>query len=221
LVPIELEQDVQIPPGIGDVNAFRRWATSDDFPERGRFAFLGHRLWVDLTMEQIFTHNLVKTRISSALDSLVVANGFGYYHCDGVLLTHPEVGLSTEPDGVFVSYESLRRGRVQLTQGKAGGYVELVGSPDMILEVVSDRSVHKDTVELRRLYFEAGVPEYWLVDARGATPQFDLLRRGRRLYRASRRQEGWVRSAVFDRAFRLTQQTDPLGHPQYQLQVRS
>jgi len=32
--------------------------------------------------------------------------------------------------------------------------------------------------------------------------------------------DGWVRSPVFGRAFRLTRQADPLGHPQFLLEVR-
>ena len=91
----------------------------------------------------------------------------------------------------------------------------------MVLEVVSAKSVTKDTVTLRRLYWEAGVPEYWLIDARGAAPCFDLLRRMGRGYTATRKQSGWVRSGVFNRSFQLTQQADPLGHPQYSLGIRS
>src|SRR5262245_41780821 len=149
MVPISLDTDVSIPSGIADVEAFRRWALSDDFPERGRFSFLGDEVWVDLSVEQAFSHNLPKTRIGSVLDARVAAGQLGYYFSDRMLLSHPELGLSTEPDGTFVAYDTIRRGRVQLTKGRVKGYVELVGSPDMVLEVVSDRSETKDTVELR------------------------------------------------------------------------
>jgi Uma2 family endonuclease len=219
MVPISLDTDVSIPPGITDVEAFRRWALSDDFPQRGRFSFLGDEVWVDLSMEQLFTHNRVKTRIGGILDGLI-AEQLGFYFSDRALLSHPEVGLSTEPDGLFVSYESLQRGRVQLTEGRKEGHVELVGSPDMVLEVVSDRSVQKDTERLRRLYFDARIPEYWLVDARGEKLRFDLLRRGSRGYSNTRHQDGWVRSAVFGRAFRLTRHASPLGLPEFRLEVR-
>src|SRR5256885_8764701 len=46
------------------------------------------------------------------------------------------------------------------------GYLELEGTPDMVLEVVSESSVQKDTKRLRQLYWQAGIREYWLVDAR-------------------------------------------------------
>ncbi len=220
MVPIDVEEEVRIPGNVANVEAFRRWAVSDDFPERGRFAFLRDAVWVDLSMEQLFTHNRVKTRITSILDDLATAHDVGYFFSDRALLTHPEVGLSTEPDGLFVAYDTIQKGRVQIVEGRAGGHVELLGSPDMVLEVVSARSERKDTETLRQLYWEAAVPEYWLVDARGAEPRFDLLVRKPRGYAAARKQGGWARSPVFARSFQLKRQTDPLGHPQFSLSVR-
>jgi Uma2 family endonuclease len=49
---------------------------------------------------------------------------------------------------------------VRLIEGKRGGYTEIQGSPDMVLEVVSDSNVHKDYELLRRAYWEAGIREY-------------------------------------------------------------
>ena len=57
----------------------------------------------------------------------------------------------------------------------------------MVLEVVSDGSVRKDTVVLRRAYWEAGVREYWLVDARRDPPSFDILRSTSKAFRAARK----------------------------------
>ena len=145
----------------------------------------------------------------------------GQYFSDGVLLSHRAARLTTVPDGVFVSYDALRTGRVRRVEGATEGYVELDGTPDMVLEVVSESSVHKDTVELRRKYWRAGIPEYWLGDVRGESLQFDLLRRGARGYVRTRPQkDGWLKSQVFGRSFRLTRATDPVGDPQFRLDVR-
>jgi hypothetical protein len=156
MVPILLEESIRIPPGLENLEAFRRWARSDDFPERGRFAYLRGEIWVDLSTEQAFTHNQVKTRYSGVLDPLALADGQGYYFSDGMLLSIPEVDLSTIPDAFFVTFAALREGRVRLLEGARGDYVELVGAPDMVLEVVSNESVRKDTKMLRTLYWEAG-----------------------------------------------------------------
>jgi Uma2 family endonuclease len=91
----------------------------------------------------------------------------------------------------------------------------------MVLEVVSTTSERKDTMTLRDLYWRAGIPEYWLVDARGEEPAFAILRHGARGYAATRPQAGgWLRSRVFGRSFRFSQRPGPLGHPQYSVEVR-
>jgi Uma2 family endonuclease len=90
-----------------------------------------------------------------------------------------------------------------------------------VVEVVSDSSEDKDLVKLRSDYFRAGIPEYWIVDARDGALNFDILKRGSRGYTTTRTQaDGWLKSAVFGRSFRLTQATDPLGNPQFTLEHR-
>jgi len=98
--------------------------------------------------------------------------------------------------------------------------VELEGAPDMVLEVVSQSCVQKDTVVLRDLYWRAGIREYWLVDVRVEKLRFDILSRGGRGYLTVRKSSGWAKSAVFGSSFRLTQKSDRLGYPEYTLTVR-
>jgi Uma2 family endonuclease len=212
---------VRIPAWVVDHESFRRWARSSKYPEHGWFSYLDGELWVDVSMEQIFTHNLVKTEFTAVVGGLVRTERLGYFFSDRLLLSHSGAGLTTEPDGAFAAYETLRTERVCLVEGAQAGFVELEGSPDMVLEIVSPTSVRKDTQVLRRLYWRAGVVEYWLVDVRGEEPRFWILRRGTRDYIAARPRAGWLKSSVFGRAFRLTRQTDPLGHPQYVLDVKA
>jgi len=211
---------VRIPAGIDDLDSFRRWAKSDDFPQHGRFAYLRGQIWVDLSMEQAFWHNQVKAVIAVVLFRIVRSGGLGYFFTDGMLLSNLDADFTTAPDGIFVSFDTIEAIRLQLVEGAEDGCVELVGAPDMVLEVVSDSSVGKDTEEMRELYWRAGIPEYWLVDARGEALQFQILRRTARGYSAVRPQRGWLRSPVFSRAFRLTRKTDRLGNPSYNLLVR-
>jgi Uma2 family endonuclease len=100
-------------------------------------------------------------------------------------------------------------------------FPELEGTPEMVLEVVSATSVQKDTVELRELYWKAGIAEYWLVDVRKGNVEFNILKHGSKAYATSRHQPGgWLKSTVFNHSFRLTQGTDPLGKPLFQLEAR-
>lgn len=95
---------------------------------------------------------------------------------DRVLLTNEDAGLSCEPDLTFVAWDSLETRRVRLVERVTGDdYVELVGSPDLVVEIVSDSSVRKDTRLLRDAYARAGVREYWLIDARGENIAFQIL----------------------------------------------
>jgi Uma2 family endonuclease len=109
---------------------------------------------------------------------------------------------------------------VRLVEGEKEGYLELAGTPDMVLEIVSTSSVEKDTETLRMLYWRAGIPEYWIVDARGECLEFDILRLHSDGYAAVRKRGGWLKSRVFGRSFRLTQRVDDEGNPEYSLLVR-
>ena len=53
------------------------------------------------------------------------------------------------------------------------------GGPDIAVEVVSRESRHRDYDLKRRLYEEAGVPEYWIIDPIQKRVEFLLLEEGR------------------------------------------
>jgi Uma2 family endonuclease len=215
---IESEQ-VSVPEWVRDLASFRRWADSDDFPETGRICWFGGEVWVDMSKEQIFTHVLVKTRITAVLSELVEAERMGLFLGDGALLSNVDADIAVVPDALFASTGALAD-RVRLIEGKDEGYVELEGSPDMVLEVVSRSSVQKDTRSLREAYWQAGVREYWLIDARPDLLTFDILRPTPKGYRATPKKDGWLRSAVFGKSFRLLRELNALGHPQFTLEVR-
>ena len=98
--------------------------------------------------------------------------------------------------------------------------MELEGTPDMVLEVISASSVTKDTKELRDRYWQAGISEYWLVDVRKNPLRFEILYRDATAYVSIPANAGWLRSKVFGKEFRLVQQVDPLGQPLFTLEVR-
>jgi Uma2 family endonuclease len=140
------------------------------------------------------------------------------YLPDGVLLSNADADIAVNPDAVFVSH-AARQDRVRFLEGTKGGYVEMQGSPDMVLEVVSDSSVRKDLHQLRQDYWEAGIREYWLVDARREPIVFDILRHTPKGYRTTPKKDGWIKSVVFGKSFRLTHQIDALGRQKYSLEV--
>ena len=215
------DEQIHIPGWVVDLESFRRWSDDDAFPETGQVSFLKGDVWIEMGKEQLFDHNQVKTELTRVLANVTREIQAGRYFTDGAFVSNVDADVSNQPDGMFVSATSLQQGQVRLVEGRSRGHVELEGSPDMVLEVVSDSSVEKDTVVLRQAYAEAGIREYWLVDARKEPLHFDILRRSTRGYTASRRRAGWLRSEVFDRWFRLTQQPASDGFPVFTLDVQT
>ena len=216
-----LDTEILTLPASGcDLETFRRWALSDESPDQAPVFYLAGEVWIDMSKEQFFSHNQIKQEFSRVLGNLSKKRRIGRYLPDGMLLSNAEADLSGNPDGIFVSNASFRSEKVRLIEGAESGFVEMEGSPDMVLEVVSDSSEIKDSELLRDLYWKAGIREYWLVDARGDQLQFDIFRRTSRGYSVTTKTAGWMKSAVFNQSVRLTRRTDELGHPEFTLRVR-
>jgi Uma2 family endonuclease len=211
---------VTIPDTVVDLDSFRAWLDSGTVPEKAKTWFIDGEVWIDMSKEQIFTHVALKTEITSVLYSLTKANKTGRVLSDGVLVTNPAANLSGNPDAIFVAHETVTAGRVRLVPGKEGGFTEMDGAPDMVLEVVSDSSERKDNQTLLERYWTAGILEYWIVDARGDDLEFTIYRHGPKGYSAVRKQSGWAKSAAFGKSFKLTRVTDANGDPEFTLEVK-
>ena len=213
-----LDDTIRIPLGATkSLMAFRRWTKSGAYPDRGDYAYLGGELWADMSMET-FLHNQLKGIIATVLSSLVISNRLGRFCHDRMRLVNESAALSCEPDAMFASREALANRRVRLEEG--GQSLEVIGTPDMVLEVVSEHSVQKDTVALRELYAAAGIAEYWLVNSLGNEPVLDVLRLTAKGYVSTRKVSGWVKSGVFGKAFRLEAQDSEDDLPDYRLLVK-
>lgn len=105
-------------------------------------------------------------------------------------------------------------------EGEEGEYLELEGSPDWVLEIVSKSSVRKDTRRLRQRYFRARVSEYWLINARGEEIDFQILVRGETDYVASPGPGDWQWSPLFQRRFRLIRRRNRVNRWEYVLQAK-
>ena len=214
-------ESVRIPLWVTDLPSFRRWAESEESPDKATVCYLSGEVWVEMSKEQVYSHNHVKTEFTRVLAGLVKQGRFGRYFSDGLFLTNIEADLCTKPDGTFVSRAAFAAKRVRLIEGAREGFVEIEGTPDMVLEVVSGSSVSKDTEWLRDLYWKAGIGEYWLVDCRGQRIDFDILRHTAGGYSATSKSAGWMESAVFGHSFLLTRESDEMGQPEYTLEAHA
>jgi Uma2 family endonuclease len=215
---IRIDGEASVPRGINDLQTFREWARSDDYPERGDFCWLGNIFWVDLSMEEARTHGLVKTEYVAVIHAICAAKELGEVYADRMRVSHPEADLSCEPDVMFVSYESFEAGAIREIEGaEPGSAIEFEGAPDVSVEIVSNSSEEKDRELLPQRLFAAGVKEYWLVDVRGEQVSFEIFRRGARGFVKTPYRSGKVRSAVFGCSFRLMKSINRRGRLVYKL----
>jgi len=219
---VVFEDRVVVPMNLRSLADFRRWAMSPEFPEQGRIDYIGGVIEVDMSPEEVIAHGRLKGRIYATLLGLVDQSDLGLLLTDSTRVSSVEGDLSSEPDIVFVSNESLAQGRVSMIH-KAGEqpdrYVEMEGSPDLIVEVVSDSSVRKDTKRMPEAWFLAGVREYWLADARREPFLFRIHRRGPSGFEAVvPDSDGFQPSAVFGYRLRLDWHRDRSGYWAFDLQ---
>jgi hypothetical protein len=215
---------VEIPAGVADLASFRHWLRSPEFPERGRIDWLPGRMEVDMAPEDLETHGAPKSTIAVRLGALLQERRLGRVYIDRARLTCPGSELAVEPDVLVLLLETVRAGRVRLVpraSGEGGRYLEVEGTADLVVEVVSDSSEQKDTVRLRALYHAAGVREYWIVDARRDPPALDvLLHRPDRYEESPVTGEGFRRSAILGAEVRLVRECEEAGLVFYRLDVR-
>lgn len=220
MASVIFEEQLELPLDIRNYADFRKWAVSDEFPEVGRIDFVGGNIEVDISPEEMYSHNAVKVEISRVLANINKAKSLGELYTDGVRVSSDVASLSAEPDLLFFSQESLDSDRIKLVpkSGKDDLFIEAEGGPDMVAEIVSDGSVSKDTARLPLAYYQAGVLEYWLIDARKDPLIFKIHVRGDSgfvLQPADK--QGYLLSQVFRDRFRLDRKRDQRGRWEYEL----
>lgn len=219
----ESETPVQVPAEALVLDGFCEWAHSGDFPVKGTISFLAGEVLIDMSPEEITTHTQVKRAVYRGWERCLDIDEIGDFLPDGPLLVNEAAQLATEPDGLLCLWATLNAGRVVYREVVEGSdrFVEVRGTPDAVLEVVSRSSVRKDTILLRDLYHRARIPEYWLIDARPDAIDFQILTWAESGYVASQVDEkGFSESRIFQRCFRLTRRRNPAGGWSYSLEFR-
>jgi Uma2 family endonuclease len=222
---IVLSEQVAIPSSLETIEDFRRWATSDSFPEDGRVDYISGNIEVDMSPEDLYCHGGLKVELIRVLSEHVRRGNLGEIYTDRTRFSTPAADVSAEPDLLFVSNDSLDKGIVRLvpkTSGKKGRYIEFEGAPDLVIEIVSDSSVGKDTRRLPAAYFAAEIKEFWLADGRQEELVFHIYNRGKiQFEHLSVDLDGFQRSAVFNCGFQLRRRINARGNWVYELLIRS
>jgi Uma2 family endonuclease len=219
--PLDDGSCVVIPTSALTLAGFRVWTSSDTFPERGKITFLGEEIIVDMNAERLGSHNAVRRAIYKKVDILVDEDDRGMLYLEGARFVHEAADVSNEPDAMFVLWETFASGVVRdIPTTEGDDWIELEGTPDWLLEIVSPSSVNKDTVLLRARYHRAGVQEYWLVDVRGGKLAFTILIHHPDGYHPAPSKSGWQKSKIFGKQFRLIRFADRRGRPAFRLEMK-
>lgn len=146
---IVLQPDgVRIAGGLTDLASFRRSAVSRDFPEKGRVVWFAGEVEVGISPANLNFQGSCKAAIARAPGALVEDTNHGTVFVDATRLTALGANLSPKSGDVAVFFRSC----------------------------VSDSSQGKDYEPLRERYVRAGIPEDWMLDARGASSMLMVLR---------------------------------------------
>ncbi len=213
----------EVPPSAVLLEGFREWSRSEGFPESGRIDYLAGEVEVEMSPEDLYTHGTVKTAIVAELFARIARPSRGFVFADSTRVTSPRADLSAEPDVVAVLLASFDQGKVRHIPAAAKGpgrYVELEGAPDLVVEILSDSSVGKDTQRLPPRYAAAGVGELWLIDARASELRFDVKILEGDAYRdVGPDAGGWARSPLLAAGVRLTRRAMSNSGWLYELDV--
>jgi len=216
LIP-SIDEVITVPKWVSDLRSFRRWFRSDHFPSDAKVVYYDGNIWVDQQMER-YLHTYIKTEIAGAIREWAKAHLPGATLCDKLRYTDRAADLSCEPDVIFVTDASLENRTVKLMDGDTS--LEVEGSPEIIVEVISPTSVVKDEKTLREKYWQAGVQEYWLADSRKVPTLSILKRTARGFVTVKANAQGWLRSEVLGALCRLVSRPGPAATTKVELEMK-
>lgn len=131
----------------------RTWEDVERMPEDGnRYEWIGGRLY--MTPAPATRHQRISKRLQQALMRILEHAGHGEMFYAPCLVAFPGTGDRVQPDLLFVSNE--RRGIITEKQ--------MLGAPDLVVEILSPSTAHRDRGIKLDLYARSGVRQYWIVD---------------------------------------------------------
>ena len=129
------------------------WQDVQQLPDDGkRREAIEGELYV--TPAPSFRHQRISQRLEQALLELLERPGHGLVVHAPIGVAFPSTSEGVQPDIVCVS--GARRG-VICDEG-------IRGAPDLVIEILSPTTAHRDRGVKRKLYERQGVEQYWIVD---------------------------------------------------------
>ena len=131
----------------------KTWEDVLRMPDDGnRYEFIGGRLYV--TAAPVIRHQRISKRLQAALMRVLEDPGHGEVFYAPCLVEFPGIGDRVQPDLLFVADE--RREII--------GEKQLLDAPELVVEILSPSTAHRDRGIKLDLYARSGVRQYWIVD---------------------------------------------------------
>jgi Uma2 family endonuclease len=170
-----------------------------DLPEKDRYTYEDYRQLPEGAPYELIRGRLAMSPAPTPRHQLVQANLFFELSRvvrdqeEGHVLSAPlDVRLSDttvlQPDLVFIGPD--RTNRI--------GDQAIEGAPDLVVEILSPASAHRDLTEKKRLYETHGVREYWVVDPDSETVEVFENADDGFLQAARAVEDGTISSTVID-----------------------
>ncbi|MFO0981486.1 MAG: Uma2 family endonuclease [Planctomycetota bacterium] len=135
---------------------FEEWAMSDRVPcTLYRYELLGGHVVMEPPAG--YPHGETAAALVALLYGAISAAKAGKVYGSSQGFALPS-GDTVEPDIAFVSCERLATG----PHPQFGKHLRIV--PDLVVEILSPSTRHRDQIEKREIYGQNGVREYWIVD---------------------------------------------------------
>jgi len=170
-----------------------------DLPEKDRYTYADYQqLPEGAPYELIHGHLLMSSSPTVehqrlALELCCLLDEYLQIQSEGEVVPGPlDVHLAddtvVQPDVLYVSPD--RADRI--------GEQEINGAPDLVMEVVSPSTSHRDVFDKKRLYEKHGVREYWIVDLDSETVEVHTLTDGSYTLHQRCVETGTAASALLD-----------------------
>jgi Uma2 family endonuclease len=156
-----------------DQKQFRRWLDARPASDINHYELINGR--IVMTPPAGWPHGGVEAVIVSSLTRHVQNGKLGVVLGSSAGYDLPS-GDTLEPGVSFISAKRFSAGPKPVT----GRFLRIV--PNLVVEILSPSTAHKDRIEKKNVYERNGVDEYWIVDP--ARKQVTVFRLGKRGYGA-------------------------------------
>lgn len=146
-----------------------KWTYEDycRLPENGvRYEVIEGEL--HMSPAPITKHQRVSLKLATRFEKFAERHKTGFVMTAPLDVILPNRATPVQPDIVFIAKKRRR-----IVKEK---YVE--GAPDILVEILSASNWHIDRGKKARVYAQAGVREYWIVDPEAETIELFALRQG-------------------------------------------